>query len=190
MANVGEVLGGLEASFRDQFLTLVDRCREAGFRIVPYDGARSPWRQAIYWRQSRTTTEIRQCIEQLRQDGALYIARIMEDVGPQSGGHVTDAIPGLSFHQYKRAVDSYIESPATHRALWREAGKDGDEYARAVELYDSFGAAAQSLGLTWGGPWSFGDYGHVQSQAASSPLQEYGGWPGVDAALKEAWPHP
>jgi peptidoglycan L-alanyl-D-glutamate endopeptidase CwlK len=190
MANVGEVLGGLEPDFRGRFQALLDRCREAGFRVVPYDGSRSPWRQAIYWRQSRTTPQIRQRIEKLRHDGAPYIAQILEDVGPQSGRYVTDAIPGLSFHQYRRAVDSYIESPDTQRALWREQGKDGAEYDRAVELYDRLGEAAQSLGLTWGGPWSIGDYGHVQSQAASSVLDEYGGWPGVDAALREAWPHP
>jgi peptidoglycan L-alanyl-D-glutamate endopeptidase CwlK len=190
MANVGEVLGGLDPLFRDRFLRLLDSCREAGFRVVPYDGARSPWQQAIYWRQSRTGTEIRRQIDTLRNDGAPYIAQILEEVGPHSGGHVTDAIPGKSFHQYRRAMDSYIESPDTRRALWRERAKDDGEYELAVSLYERFGEAAESLGLTWGGRWSFGDFGHVQQQQASSPLAEFGSWPALDAALKEAWPHP
>ncbi|MET1110568.1 MAG: M15 family metallopeptidase [Allosphingosinicella sp.] len=190
MANVGEVLGGLDPLFRDRFLELLDRCRTAGFRVVPYDGARSPWQQAIYWRQSRTRTEVLRQIEQLRNDGAEYIAQIMEEVGPHSGRHVTDAIPGKSFHQYRRAVDSYIESPDTRRALWRERAKDEAEYDLAVDLYERLGEIAESLELTWGGRWSIGDFGHVQQQLASSPLEEFGSWLALDAALKEAWPHP
>ncbi len=189
MANGGEALGGLDTDFRQTVITLMASCTNGGFRIVPYDGSRSPWDQAIYWRQSRTKTEIDEKIASLVELGAPYIAGILQEVGPHSGKHVTNAIPGQSFHQYRRALDSYIESPDTRRALWRDAKLDGDEYALAVRLYDKFGTLAEAAGLTWGGRWSIGDFGHIQSQRADSPLREFGSWPALDHALKDAWPH-
>lgn len=190
MPTTGEILGGLDQEFAATYAKLMDKCVAAGFRIVPYDGARSPWQQAIYWRQSRTKQQVQAKIAEVKNEGAPYIAKILDEVGPHSGKHVTDAIPGQSFHQFKRAVDSYVVSPDTHKALWREEEKDGDEYELAVQLYDKMGGFAEALGLTWGGHWSFGDYGHVQGQKASSPMKEYGSWAKLDAALKAAWPAP
>ncbi len=190
MPAVGETIGSLEKSFGDKFQQLRSDCVSNGFRIVPYDGARSPWQQARYWRQSRSSHQITTQIAKLREDGAPFIATILEDVGPQNGNHVTDALPGQSFHQFRRAIDSYVVSPETGRALWREKARDASEYQRAIELYAQYGSFAKKLGMIWGGDWSFGDFGHVQGQKKSSPLKEFGSWPALDAALRKVWPHP
>ena len=185
MATADEIMQGLEPAFRAEAQAVIDRLKaERHVRVVPVSGVRDPWTQAIYWRQSRTGTVVSQKIAFLADQGAPFLAEVLEEVGPHSGPHVTDAVPGTSFHQYARALDVYIESPATHKALWRDPKTDGVEFNLAVQLYDQYGAAAEARGLTWGGHWSFGDFGHIQSQKASTPLQEYGGWPGVDAEMR------
>lgn len=70
------------------------------------------------------------------------------------GGHVTQAKANQSYHQYGLAADN---------AFYRE-GKlvisERDPWA--MEGYRLYGEVAESLGLVWGGRWSFKDYGHVE----------------------------
>ncbi|MDQ7957452.1 MAG: M15 family metallopeptidase [Pseudomonadota bacterium] len=70
------------------------------------------------------------------------------------GGHVTQAKANQSYHQYGLAADN---------AFYREGRlviSEKDPWA--MEGYRLYGEVAESLGLVWGGRWSFKDYGHVE----------------------------
>lgn len=70
------------------------------------------------------------------------------------GDHVTRAGAGQSYHQYGLAADN---------AFYRN-GKIviSEKDPWAMEGYRLYGEVAESMGLTWGGRWSFKDYGHVE----------------------------
>jgi hypothetical protein len=180
-----DILAGLESVFRVKLDDVIAACGEAGFRVVPYQGYRSPAEQACLWRQSRSRSEIEERMRLLRAAGAATIADLVEGVGPQFGPHVTNALPGESWHQFGRAADCYVQSPDTGRALWRDRKVDGDEFGLAAKLYERFGRLAESTGLTWGGRWAIGDFGHVQLDKASSPLAQFGSWRGLSLELAQ-----
>lgn len=70
------------------------------------------------------------------------------------GEHVTRAKANQSYHQHGLAADN---------AFYRD-GKlvisERDPWA--MEGYRLYGETSESLGLVWGGRWSFKDYGHVE----------------------------
>lgn len=70
------------------------------------------------------------------------------------GGYVTQAGANQSYHQYGLAADN---------AFYRN-GKlvISEKDPWAMEGYRLYGETAESVGLTWGGRWSFRDYGHVE----------------------------
>lgn len=70
------------------------------------------------------------------------------------GGHVTRAKANQSYHQHGLAADN---------AFYR-AGKlvISEKDPWAMDGYRLYGDVAESLGLVWGGRWSFRDYGHVE----------------------------
>ncbi|RJS91707.1 M15 family peptidase [Salinisphaera sp. Q1T1-3] len=67
---------------------------------------------------------------------------------------VTNAGAGQSYHQYGLAADSAFLRDG--KVVIR---RDNDWIKRGYKLY---GQVAQQYGLTWGGNWSFHDYGHVE----------------------------
>lgn len=166
------ILDDLEPRFRATVEELIEVCSEAGFRVVPYQGYRSPKAQARLWRQSRTRSQIDARLRRLRAEGAGRVADIIEAVGPQHGPHVTNALPFESWHQFRSAVDCYLESPETGRALWRDRRMDGDEFGRATQLYERYGRFAEGLSVTWGGRWAIGDFGHVQASVSSPRVRD------------------
>ena len=68
---------------------------------------RDPFDQAILRRQSRSTQEIHDKIQELKSKGAHFIVNCLESVGSQAGRHVTNAIPGLSWHQWGESLDCF-----------------------------------------------------------------------------------
>lgn len=70
------------------------------------------------------------------------------------GGHVTQAGANRSYHQYGLAADSAFLRNG------RIVISEKDPWA--MEGYRLYGEVAQSVGLVWGGNWSFKDYGHVE----------------------------
>lgn len=98
-----DILAGLAPSFRSKLNDVIAACGEAGFRVVPYQGYRSPAEQARLWRQSRSRSQIEGRMSLLRAAGAAAIANLVEGVGPQFGPHVTNALPGETWHQFGRA---------------------------------------------------------------------------------------
>ncbi|SFN16792.1 peptidoglycan L-alanyl-D-glutamate endopeptidase CwlK [Formivibrio citricus] len=98
-------------------------------------------------------------IEKLRQRGypmALlegYRSPERQDALYENGG-VTKAKGGHSQHQFGLAVDLAPVRDGkvviSERDTW------------AMEAYRALGEEAEALGLTWGGRWSFRDYGHIE----------------------------
>lgn len=180
-----KVLQALTPEFRDKVEVVVAGCSKAGFEVVPYQGWRSPAEQARLWRQSRSDEQVAAEVKRLRQLGASSIAELILQAPAEPGPHVTNAVPGRSWHQFGRAADCYVRSPRTGRVLWRERGRDGDEFGLATQLYRRFGEFSESFGLTWGGRWSIGDYGHIQDARQLDPVRELG-WAEVDGLVVQS----
>lgn len=160
-------LNYLEKTFKKRVETLLDECEKEGFSMVPYRTWRSPETQAKLWRQSRPTWKINQRIEKLESLGFFRPAQALRFVGPSSGPHVTNAIPGMSWHQFGEAVDCYwnIDGNAIWSVERKENGKNG---------YDVYAQIAKDLGLNSGHLWkNFQDSPHVQLSTLSNPLKRY-----------------
>lgn len=141
----------LDPGFRGDVDRLIDALREQGHEFRLSTTVRTPWQQARLWRQSRTRSTISARIRELHLSGASYLAEVLEVVGPQSGRPVTNAIPGLSWHQWGEAADLFLVIGGA--AAW-DAAHPG---------YLALAITAESLGLTSGR--SFGDPVHVQARA-------------------------
>jgi hypothetical protein len=160
-------LNDLIPEFRTKVKELLDLCDQSGYIMRPFFTLRTPYEQAKLWRQSRSFGEIQNKISDLEEAGANFLAHCIQDVGPQYGRKVTNAIPGFSWHQWGEAVDCFwlLDNKAEWSAEKKVNGKNG---------YNNYATAAKSLGLTAGGFWSsFQDWPHIQMQAASHPGKIY-----------------
>ncbi len=155
----------LVPAFRDKLHELLAACREQGVEMRPYFGIRTPLEQAKLWRQSRTKEQINLKIAELTAAGAPFLADCIATAGPQNGAPVTNAIPGLSWHQWGEAAD----------CVWIVAGKTEWSTQKKVEGingYVHYAQQAKGARLDAGGLWkSFKDWPHVQLRGASSPLK-------------------
>lgn len=160
-------LNALNPQFRDKIIQLEQACKNAGYAMVPTQGIRSPLEQGKLWRQSRPSAEIHQKIAELNDHGLAFLAHCIEAAGPQNGAHVTNSIPGLSWHQWGEAVD----------CVWIVNGKEEwsvDKLVNGKNGYKVYAILAEQLGLTAGGHWtSFKDWPHVQLHTAPGPNAIY-----------------
>jgi hypothetical protein len=156
-------LAPLIPEFRSKVDDLIGKCRQRGIEMRPFFALRTPFEQAKLWRQSRTREEIDQRIAALRSTGAGFLAHCIESVGSQHGAHVTNAIPGLSWHQWGEALD----------CMWiveRQAEWSTTRTVNGLNGYQVYADEAAALGLSAGGHWtSFKDWPHVQQRALGSP---------------------
>jgi peptidoglycan L-alanyl-D-glutamate endopeptidase CwlK len=155
----------LVTEFKVRLDELVAACNGLGVEMRPYFGIRTPFEQARFWRQSRAGEEIKRKIRELRDAGAPFLADCLDSVGPQNGPPVTNALPGLSWHQWGEAADSvWIVSGNTE---WSTQKK-----INGVNGYRIYAEQAQLLGLDPGGLWkSLKDWPHAQLRTAGSPLK-------------------
>ena len=146
-------LADLEEGFRADVDLLLERCRERGVEMVPYCTIRTPAEQARLWRQSRPGSVVRAKIAELKET-APFLARVLEGVGPRNGPRVTNALPGLGWHQWGEAVDcSWL---ADGDSDWDE-NRLGDQ--NGLRIYRK---TAIELGLSIGPSW---DWPHIQRVA-------------------------
>lgn len=173
----------LVPEFRTSIEQLLENCAKRGCTMRPYMGIRTPQEQGKLWRQSRSIEQIRAKIKELRSQGANFLADCIEKVGPQNGRHVTNAIPGLSWHQWGEAVDSFWL--VNGEAEWSISRK-----VNGVNGYRVYAEEARELGLTAGGFFtSIKDWPHVQLSEAAGPRGVKGGITDIDAAMKEMFGH-
>jgi peptidoglycan L-alanyl-D-glutamate endopeptidase CwlK len=155
----------LDQDFQVKIQELLTACSNAGYSMRPNEGIRSPFEQGRLWRQSRTGAIVHSKINQLDANGQTFLAECIRRPGPSNGDHVTNAIPGLSWHQWGNALDCVWIMPDGSEN-WSDTsllnGKNG---------YHVYADIATDLGLNAGGHWeSLTDWPHVQLPAASSPL--------------------
>lgn len=150
-------LDQLDPSFKTMMKECYAECDLQGFVLRPGTTGRTPWTQARLWRQSRATEEIQVGIAHLNVNGANFLANILHDVGPQHGPWATNALPGLSWHNWRpaRACDSFLVDNG--KAIW----VDGPGYR-------SLRQAATKRGLT--NMARLHDYGHIQLPKLEVPM--------------------
>ncbi len=171
-------LDGLDPEFKSKVEQLIDVCRASGVMMRPYSGLRKPSKQAKLWRQSRSTEQINAEIKRLRDADAPFLADVLDKVGPQHGPHVTNALPGLGWHQWGEAVDCFWAVDG--RAEWST-----ERLVDGVNGYQFYAEAARNFGLTAGGFWnSFKDWPHVQLRTAGSPISAGMTLSQIDAIMK------
>ena len=157
----------LVVDFRAKVEKLLHRCEQSGYTMRPFYTLRSPFEQGILWRQSRSTEEVQNKIEELKNNEADFLAYCIESVGPQNGRHVTNAIPGYSWHQWGEAVDCFWLLQG--KAEWSTRKK-----VNGVNGYVNYAKLADTLDLTAGGLWSsFKDWPHVQFRSTTNPGRLY-----------------
>lgn len=184
MTDVSRDLHDLTPSCMEAVDRLYAECEQRGITMRPFCTLRSPYEQARIWRRSRSTLAVNQKMQELVQLGAPFLAGCLEEVGPQSGKlghHETHAIPGLSWHQFGRAVDSYWEFPVgaacwKHDKVFDENGQNG---------YMVYSTLAADVGLTSLGAISGWDWPHVQDTPLSGPHKMYATMAEIDALMKE-----
>jgi peptidoglycan LD-endopeptidase CwlK len=157
-------LDDLIPSFRDGVSRLLDACAARGVEMRMNETLRTPFDQARFWRQSRTLAEIQAKIAELQSAGAPFLADCIRRVGPQHGDPVTNAPPGLSWHQWGEALDCFWVVDG--EAEWSTTKK-----VNGVNGFRVYANEAHELGLDAGGLWTkLKDWPHVQLRPGRSPL--------------------
>jgi len=171
-------LSVLVQPFRAKVGSLIDACARRGCELRPCMARRSPFDQAKLWRQSRSIEEITKKIDTLKAAGAPFLAKCIDQVGPQSGSLVTHAPPGFSWHQWDEAVDCFwvVRGAAEWSTRRLINGLNG---------YQVLADEAEKLGLTAGGHWkSLKDWPHVQLRPAAAPSDAMS-VKDIDTAMKQ-----
>lgn len=161
----------LDPDFENRLEQLKRACASRGTKVVVYCTIRTPEEQAKLWRRSRTTKDISKEIHNLVEMGAIYLAQVLRDVGPQqTAPWATNALPGLSWHNWGLAADLYVDVDGA--AIW-DSGHAG---------YRIMAEEAKKLGLESGHFWPKKDSVHVQ--ANSDRILDKYSWAQVDEAMK------
>lgn len=172
-------LDGLVPNFRTKLEAVLATCASAGVEMRPYFGIRTPDEQAKLWRQSRAKEEIEVARQKLLAGGAPFLAEVLHRVGPQHGPHVTNALPGFSWHQWGEAMDCFwaLNGHAEWSTTVLENGVNG---------YRFYANAGKAAGLTAGGLWtSFKDWPHLQLRSAASPVAAGMSMSDIDKEMKK-----
>lgn len=161
-------IGALAPIFKGRIEQLIESCKKRQTTIVPFFTVRDIYEQARLWRQSRSIQVIRRAIDDLCNQGAPFIAQVLEGVGPQHGRWATNALPGTSWHQYTLACDFFILEDG--EAVW-DASHAG---------YGIYEEEAKRLGLKHGA--DFNDFCHVQLPARE--VLETTNWFTIDQIMR------
>lgn len=159
---------GINALFKAKALQVLHACRQNGVEMNITEAIRDPLVQATYWKQSRSPEEVREKIDKLRKEGAHFIAFCLERSAHKEGPLITNALPGMSWHQWGEALD----------CIWVVNGEfcsDTERLVNGVNGYQMYAAQAQAVGLDAGYYWeSIKDAAHIQLRQKVSPEQIFG----------------
>ena len=178
-------MGKLVPGFRDKANTVLAACADRGITMRPFFTERTPWEQARIWRSTRSGQEVQQSIGNLMAHDASYLGRVLEMVGPQysppsARGHLTNALPGLSWHQWGEALDCFWL--LDNRAIWSTKSEttlaDGTQ-GNGYQVYadEALQIELLSAGLSWGWDWP-----HIQLRPEGSPHDAYS-WKGINSTM-------
>jgi peptidoglycan L-alanyl-D-glutamate endopeptidase CwlK len=165
------MLNTLVPEFREKVELVLADCAAQGIIMKPYFAVRSPREQAKYWRQSRTYSQINDALKNLHDWGAPYIADCLQQAGPQHGRWATNALPGLSWHNWGQAVDCFLVN------LDGTPNWDGEAFG-----YRVYAETAREYGLTAGYFWKTRDSVHIQGPNFEVLTQT--SWPEIDENMR------
>ncbi len=155
-------LAGLQPEFLEKVNELLANCQSKHNLIMrPIQGVRTIEEQAKLWRQGRSGSVIRTQIKKLNDQGATYLAYVLNKVGPQPGNAiVTNALPGDSWHNWGYALDCYV----THNGKLVFQNDDPLMATIGKAGYETYAKEAKDIGLRPGHYFSgkFKDRPHVQ----------------------------
>ena len=146
------MLRSLDKELQEKVVKLIEACKEEKISIRLTSGLRTLDEQNKLWRQAFATKYIMNVAKNLRKDHCDYLADAIERIGIQPSGRlVTKLHGGLSWHNWGKAADFAVQD------------KDGHVIKIASHpLLQDFGKIVKSIGLRWGGDFSFSDPLHVQ----------------------------
>ena len=81
----------------------------------------------------------------------------------KEGARVTLAAPFQSKHQFGLAADLV--------ALRHGSPSFDVNDPNVLQAYQQLGRSAETLGLVWGGRWTIGDYGHIESATSTAAIK-------------------
>jgi hypothetical protein len=153
----------LVPAFAKKARELLETCDALHIVMRPTETLRTPFKQAKLWRQSRPGSVVKARIQELQARGAPFLAEVLESVGPQNGDHVTNALPGLSWHQWGEAMDcGWVANGKETFSLKLTVG--------GVNGYHVYAEQAEKLELTAGAFFSsIKDFPHVQLRPEAGP---------------------
>jgi peptidoglycan L-alanyl-D-glutamate endopeptidase CwlK len=166
-----DLLTQLEAPFAAKVSTALAALAAAGQTFRPYFARRDPVTQGRLWRQSRSRSVVTAEIERLTDIGCGFMAGCIVRAGACDGPWATDAVPGLSWHQWGLAIDCVLLDVG--KPNWNAAA------------YSIYGEAGEKAGCYWGG--HFGDNDHLQDSIDASPLGVLGTMLDLDSRLRTEW---
>lgn len=156
----------------EEFIALIEKllhnCNKRGILMMPYEIIRTPATQAKYWKQGRTSAEVKLVVDQMLEVKASFLAQCLIDAEHLGGPVITNALPGFSWHQWGEAVDCYWLYD--NRKIWELDFRDPN----GNNGYEVYAEEAADLSLEAGFFWKgFVDAPHVQYQKSPSPKETY-----------------
>ena len=145
-------LKDLVPELRKKANQVVEICKKNNVDILIYCTLRTLEDQAKLFRQGRSRVAINKKIEELNSKGYNFLSDIIKKVGPQNETKiVTNAAPGFSWHNYRKAFDAV--PIVGGKAMW----------SNSHPSWIVYGDACLEVGLTWAGTWkTFKEYPHAQ----------------------------
>ena len=150
--------------FRTKLLDLVSACKAKGVIMTPYFTQRTPQEQGSLWRQGRTIPDAEARAVALEKAGAPFLAGCIRDNLPKETNRVTDAMPGMSWHQWGEACDCcWVDY--NNKVNW-----SAQQIIRGVNGYQIYAEEAVKAGLTAGANFqNLKDFPHVQLRSIEPP---------------------
>jgi len=144
------LVNALEKEMQQPVLDFVQKCMDQSILVQPYLGRRTIQYQNLLYTQTRSPSDIQKKAYALRVQGMPYLADQLQQTKPQDGLRVTNAVGGLSWHNWGLAVDFFVHN-GDGKPQWKKS------------LYPEAGLIAKDLGFTWGGDFKkMPDFGHIQ----------------------------
>ncbi len=151
----------LDKKFHQLLYAFIDQCTLNGIALSFDVGFVHPKQQAVLWRQSRSDSQIDDQINALDQEEAPYLAYLLRSVRAKPGVHVTDELPGFSWHNWGQAYTFSV------------LGEDGRDVPDNSNLYKKVAEIAKAINLESGYYFRPKKVGLVQLNAAKAPSSIY-----------------
>lgn len=95
----------------------------------------------------------------------------------------TNAEPGLSWHQWGRAIDCGVFYAPSNKLVWGKKDETPEEKKASAYGFAIYTDEATKLGLMAGGNWTSKDWVHIQAPKTFSPISDGILWPAIEETM-------